>query len=71
MSRRKHPAFQAYLHRLYTACEGTLPHYVLEQLFAWESIDDKDSALSYIFGALVEAGVVDPEQFLKEKEILE
>ncbi|UTI65879.1 hypothetical protein NBH00_06600 [Paraconexibacter antarcticus] len=49
------------------ACSGCLVQEDLEQMVSL----DLEEALGYAFTALMEAGIEDPEAFLREKGILE
>jgi hypothetical protein len=53
---------------LVEACRGVLPEESLADLARIGSIDD---ALGFAFTALIEAGIEEPETFLKEKGILQ
>ena len=50
------------------ACLGVLDQETCNEIAAFE---DTEEALGYTFSALIEAGIEDPEEFLKSKEILE
>jgi len=50
------------------ACMGVLDQETCDQIAEFE---DNKEALGYVFSALIEAGIDDPEEFLKEKGILE